>query len=183
MIESCDNILLYYSIKFVNISNFIVCTCKNSVIVYNPYVIYCKTSHLHSRLQLFFNYFFCPGGTVPLARHKTFRHIKVQSVQWCVLHYLWSCSQQGGSKPGSKKWWLWSQVREEGRPCIQCSRIRCLPSTIHGPVERTCFKSSSELNVKRQMLGSREAKVSQVIFSCFLNNGRDSVEIDFFDRN
>jgi hypothetical protein len=35
VIESCDNILLYYSTKFVNISNFIVCTCKKSVIVCN----------------------------------------------------------------------------------------------------------------------------------------------------
>ena len=53
VIEICDNILLYYNTKFVNISNFIVRTCKNSVIISNPYVIYCKTGHLHSCLQLF----------------------------------------------------------------------------------------------------------------------------------
>ena len=33
-----------------------------SVIVYNAYVIYCKTDHLHSRLQLFSNYFFVLVG-------------------------------------------------------------------------------------------------------------------------
>ena len=80
MIESYDNILLYYStiLLILIIFKFVLVRTQSYFVTY---VIYCKTGHLHNRLQLFFNFFFCRSETIPQVGHKNFRKIKLHGMR------------------------------------------------------------------------------------------------------